>query len=231
MRKIWSLVSTRNGRSVVAAMVVLLASIGAVNLDRRTERERADAWAESHASSLPTSLAALAAFPEDYRKAIFTVMPAAEKSRLWREQLRFVLDHEPLNNEPRTFVEKTIALATPRSFEPNQPTPEVCADIASLFGDPDQRDKVTKLGSVAPPARSAWSTLATVSEMVHRAVGLSARLSPCDCRGLGLCECGLTQACINEEGCLPSDDCGCIWAGPCDKYCETPIINNLLIKK
>jgi hypothetical protein len=229
MKKMWSLVSSRTGRSVVAVLVVVLAGIGAVNLDRRTERERAGAWADSHVSALPKSLAQLAAYPEDYRKAIFHAMPAADKSRLWREQLQVVLDREKLNNEQRTFIEKTMALATPASFEPNQPTPEVCPDIARLFTDPDMRAKVTKLGSFTPPARSAWSTIAAVSQTVHRAVGLNARQLNCDCRGLGLCECGLTEACITGDGCSQTNDCGCIWSGTCDKYCEATIQTTLKV--
>lgn len=230
MRKMWSFVSSRNGRSVVAVVMVLAATVAAVNLDRRTEGERAKAWAESHASSLPTSLAALAAFPQDYRKAIVAALPAADKSRLWREQLQFLLDHETLNNEQRTFIEKTMALATPRSFEPNQPRPEVCADIALLFVDPDQRARIIDLGAVATPALGAWSTITQVNETIHRAVGLNARRLICNCRGFGFCECGLTQACVGAGTCESSQNCGCIWAGPCDSYCETPIINNLKVK-
>lgn len=229
MKRIWNLVSSRNGRSVVAVAVVLVAGVGAVNLDHRTERERAGVWASTHASSLPKSLAQLAAYPEDYRKAIFRAMPAADKSRLWREQLQVVLDRETLNNEQRTFIEKTIALATPESFNPNQPTPEVCPDIARLFTDPDLRAKVTKLGSVTPAQRTAWSTVATVSQKIHSVVGLNAGGLKCDCRGLGLCECGLTQACIDDGGCESTEDCGCIWPGTCDKYCEAPIQLNLRV--
>jgi len=229
MKKMWSLVTSRTGRSVAAVLVVVLAGIGAVNLDKRTERERAGAWADSHVTALPKSLAQLAAYPEDYRKAIFHAMPAADKSRLWREQLQVVLDRETLNNEQRTFIEKTMALATPASFEPNQPTPEVCPDIARLFTDPDMRAKVTKLGSFTPPARSAWSTVATVSQTLHRAVGLNARSLNCDCRGLGLCECGLTEACTQGGGCNQTNDCGCIWSGTCDKYCEATIQTTLKV--
>ena len=215
---------------LTAVVIVLLAGIGAVNLDQRTERARAGAWASSHQSSLPKSLAQLAAYPEDYRKAIFQTMPAADKSRMWREQLQIVLDREALDNEQRTFIEKTIALATPASFEPNQPTPEVCPDIARLFTDPSLRAKVTKLGSVTPPARGVWSTVANMSQTVHRAVGLNARNLKCDCRGLGLCECGLTEACIADGGCDRTEDCGCIWSGTCDKYCEATVMLNLSIK-
>jgi hypothetical protein len=229
MKQIWTRISSRNGRAAAAVLVVLFAGIGAVNLDHRTERERAGAWADSHVSALPKTLAQLAAYPEDYRKAIFRAMPAADKSRMWREQLQTVLDRETLNNEQRTFIEKTMGLATPASFEPNQPTPEVCPDVARLFTDPDLRDKVTKLGTVTPPARSMWSTVAFVNQSVHRAVGLNARHLKCDCRGLGLCECGLTEACISTGGCTPSDDCGCIWEGTCDKYCEATIQTTLKV--
>ena len=229
MKKIWSLVSSRTGRSVAAFLVVVLAGIGAVNLDHRTERERAGVWAKSHASALPKSLAQLAAYPEDYRKAIFKAMPAADKSRMWREQLQVVLDRETLNNEQRTFIEKTMALATPASFEPNQPTPEVCPDIARLFTDPDLRAKVTKLGTVTPPSRTLWSTIANASQTIHQTVGLNARGFKCDCRGLGLCECGLTEACISTGGCEQTEDCGCIWSGTCDKYCEATIQTTLKV--
>jgi hypothetical protein len=229
MKKIWSFVSSRTGRSVGAALIVVLAGIGAVNLDQRSDRARAGAWADSHVNALPKSLAQLAAYPEDYRKAIFHAMPAAEKSRLWREQLQIVLDRETLDNEQRTFIEKTIALATPVSFEPNQPTPEVCPDIARLFTDPGLRAKVTKLGSFTPPSRTVWSTVANVSQKIHQTVGLTARGFKCDCRGLGLCECGLTEACISEGGCEQTQDCGCIWSGTCDKYCEAPILLNLRV--
>ena len=229
MKKMWSLVSSRTGRSVAAVLVVALAGIGAVNLDRRTESERAGAWAKSHARALPKTLAQLAAYPEDYRKAIFTAMPAADKSRMWREQLQIVLDRETLDNGQRTFLEKTIALATPASFEPNQPTPEVCPDIARLFTNPDLRAKVTKLGSFAPPSRGVWSTVANVTQTIHRAVGLNARQINCDCRGLGLCECGLTEACTAAGGCNRTENCGCIWSGTCDKYCEAPIMNMRVI--
>jgi hypothetical protein len=230
MKKLWTLVSSRTGRTVVASLIVVLAGIGAVNLDQRTERARAGAWADSHASALPKTLAQLAAYPEDYRKAIFHAMPAADKSRMWREQLQVVLDNETLDNEQRTFVEKTIALATPASFEPNQPTPEVCPDIARLFSDPTLRAKVTKLGSFTPPSRSVWSTVANVSQTLHSAVGLNARNIRCECRGLGLCECGLTEACIADGGCDRNEDCGCIWSGTCDKYCEATVMLNLSIK-
>ena len=231
MKKMWSLLSSRTGRRVGAALIVVLAGIGAVNLDQRTERARAGAWADSHVTALPKTLAQLAAYPEDYRKAIFHAMPAADKSRMWREQLQIVLDRETLDNEQRTFLEKTIALATPVSFEPNQPTPEVCPDIARLFADPDLCAKVTKLGSFTPPSHTVWSTVANVSQKVHSAVGLNARQIGCDCRGLGLCECGLTEACIADGGCNQTNDCGCIWSGTCDKYCEATIMMNLSIKK
>src|SRR5262245_17043656 len=113
MKKFWSLVSSRRGRSAVAVLAVLVAGVGAVNLDHRTERERANAWVKSHPNALPKSLAELAAFPEDYRKAIFKALPAADKSRMWREQLQTVLDREMLTNEQRSFIEQTIVQAEP----------------------------------------------------------------------------------------------------------------------
>jgi hypothetical protein len=219
--KVWSLVSSRVGRSVIAVVVVLLAGVGAVNLDARSPRERADAWAASHTNALPTSLAELAAYPADYQKAIRRALPPAAQSRLWREQLTYVLQHEPLNNEQQSFLEQTIAMATPESFEPNRPIPEVCPEIARLFPDEALRTKITQLGAVAVPARSVSSTLAALRTTVANAVDLHARVKGCDCRGLGICECGLLVACVDSSTCAATNDCGCIWAGPCDKICET----------
>jgi hypothetical protein len=221
MNYVWSLISSRAGRVVLSIVTLGVVTVAAVNFDRRSESKRAEDFAASHAGSLPTTLAELAAYPQAYRKAITRALPLAEQSRLWREQLTLVSQDPSLTNEQRTFVEKVITMATPESFDPSMPTPEVCPEVAALFADPALRARVVDLGSVATPQRTLWSTVAHASTKLHQAVALHAA-TQCDCRGLGFCECGLTEACI--YGCEETNNCGCIWAGPCDKHCEVTLL-------
>jgi len=52
MRKVWTLISSRRGRSVIAVMVLGVLGIGAVNLDQRNVKQRAEAWAAAHATTM-----------------------------------------------------------------------------------------------------------------------------------------------------------------------------------
>ncbi len=223
MRKLWVLISSRAGRSVVAVLAVGTLGVGAVNLDHRTTRQRADAWAAAHASSQPTTLEELAAYPADYRQAIFNALPPAEQSRLWHVQLQRVLDTESnLTGEQRAFIQNVMTLATPASFMKDMPKPEVCNDIARLFTNPVQKEKVRAIAVGATPVASLAATWVKVSERVRSAVQLGAAEYPCSCRGLGLCECGLVAACVDGD-CNSSQDCGCIWAGECNKMCVSTL--------
>ena len=219
MRKLWVVISSRRGRSVVAVMALALFGVGAVNLDHRTTRQRADAWAAAHASASPATLEELAGYPAEYRQAIFSALPPAEQSRLWHVQLQRVLDTEPnLTGDQRAFLVKAMALATPASFMKDMPKPEVCDDIAMLFTNPLQKEKVRAIAVGATPARTFNATWVKVSERVRSAVMLGAADFDCSCRGQGLCECGLITACINGD-CNHTQNCGCIWEGECDKMC------------
>lgn len=218
MRYIRTLFSTRRVRGVVAALVLIAAAVAAVNLDHRTPRQRAQAWADRHA--VPSTLEELAAYPASYRQALFNALPPAEQSRLWRQQLQRVLDTEAdLTVEQRAFVSRAMALATPASFMKDMPKPEVCDDIARLFTNPKQKEKIRTIASFAAPAPTVKSTWVGVTERMRAAVSLSADAFPCTCRGLGLCECGLVMSCVTGD-CVHTQDCGCIWAGECDKMCE-----------
>lgn len=218
MRYIWSLCSTRRVRGVAAALVLVAAAVTAVNLDHRTPKQRAEAWAAAH--TLPATLEELAAYPESYRQALFNALPPADQSRLWRQQLQRVLDTETdLNAEQRAFISKAMALATPASFIKDMPKPEVCDDIARLFTNPKQKEKIRTIASFATPRRSVKATWVSMTERARATVALNADPIPCTCRGLGLCECGLIMSCITGD-CGKTNDCGCIWAGECDKMCE-----------
>ena len=222
MRKVWTLMSSRRGRGIVAVCVLALLGVGAVNLDHRTPRDRAIAWAQSHEGALPSTLEELAAFPADYRQAIFAALPVTEQSRLWHVQLQQVLDTEPLTADQRTYVVNLMAMATPASFMKDMPKPEVCDDIARLFTNPTQKEKVRRIATVATPARSFSATWVKASEKMRSAVLVGAARFDCSCRGLGLCECGLLAGCA-EGDCNHTMTCGCLWEGECDKMCNVPL--------
>ncbi len=226
MRKIWALISSKQGRSVVAVIAWAIAGMGAVNLDHRTLQQRAQRWAAAHSSSAPTTLEALAAYPAEYRQAIFRTLPVTEQSRLWRAQLQRVLDTEPnLNDEQRAFLATTMALATPASFMKDMPHPEVCEDIARLFTNTAQRQKVRAIAVGVTPATTFGATWVNVSERVRSAVTVRAGGESCNCRGEGWCECGLIgYACVNGD-CEHANTCGCIWGdGECNKVCQAAIL-------
>ena len=148
MGQLRSFFASRRVRGGVAVLVFSLAAVAAVNLDHRSERQRAEAWAASHRAT--ASLEALAAYPASYRQALFNALPVAEQSRLWRQQLQAVLDTEPgLTTEQRAFIMNTKALATPESFLKDMPKPEVCGDIARLFTNTRQKEKVRTIASFA----------------------------------------------------------------------------------
>lgn len=222
MGKVWTLVSSGRGRSVVAALVLTLAVVGAVNLDHRTARQRADAWASSHASATMT-LEELAAYPAEYRQAMFQALPPETQSQLWHTQLQRVLDTEQnLTTEQRAFIVNVMAMATPASFMKDMPKPEVCADIAALFTNPKQKEMVRTIATGAQPSRSFGATWVKAAEKLRSTVSLSAGKADCDCRGLGICECGLVVSCIYGD-CTHTNNCGCIWSGECDKVCASNI--------
>ena len=232
MRKVWALVSSGRGRSVVALMVLAFGVMGAVNLDHRTVRERANAWASSHTPT-STTLEELAGYPAEYRQALFQALPPAEQSRLWHTQLQRVLDTEPnLNTDQRAFIVNVMVMATPASFIKDMPKPEVCADIATLFTNPKQKELVRTIATGAAPARSVGGTWVSVAEKVRSAVSLNAGNVNCDCRGLGICECGLVVSCLNGD-CTHTQNCGCIWSGECDKVCGSnlPDMNRVVNPK
>ncbi len=219
MRKLLSLLSSRGVRVGLAVAVVAATVVTVMNLDHRTEKQRAEAWAARHAA--PASLEALAAYPAAYRQALFSALPPAEQSRLWREQFQIVLDTETLTPAQRAFVVKAMDMVTPASFAKDAPHPEVCTDIAQLFTNPKQKEKVRTIASFATPSRTAGALWVNATERIRSAVNVKAAY-PCSCSGLGICECGLLMTCVYGD-CETNNNCGCIWAGECDKMCQSPL--------
>ena len=80
---------------LVLGGVLVGAVVMSLMTDTRSTRERAEAWAADHAAVLPQTLEDLAAYPIEYQREILKALPNAEKSRLWRMQLRQLLSERP----------------------------------------------------------------------------------------------------------------------------------------
>lgn len=224
MRVLVSFVRSPRILAVILVAVLCAAVVGAANVDHRSTRERAQAWAAAHPPAEGVALAELAAYPSEYRDSLIAALPPAAQSRLWQEQLQGVLDHETLSAEQRAFVERVQAMATPESFAPGAVHPEVCVDVARLFADPALRLKVRTLATATTPRRGFASAFVSTVERVRSAVTVGAD-NACNCEGWGICECGIDRC--DAGNCTPGGSCGCIWKGPCTGTCGGLILNSI----
>lgn len=222
MRSLLSLATSRRGRAVFALGFFAILGVGTVNLDSRSVYARADAWAAARANNLPDTLGELAAYPKAYRDAIIKAMPAADKSRLWHEQLQGLLDtRHDLNADQRAFIVRTMALATPASFEPHAEHPTVCQDIATLFPDPDMREQVSKLATTVAPQRRVRTVMVSALEKVRTLVNVRADME-CNCAGTyAVCN-GCWSTTCQSGNCSQGAMCGCIWLTECWGVCADP---------
>ena len=229
MKQAFSLSQSLRVRVLIGTTVLVLAAIAlAASVDARSQVDRAKAWASTHHVALSAmSLEEYAAYPEDYKRAILEEIAPADHSRLWRTQLSIVLKTEPtLTGAQRTFIQQTLDQATPESFAPGANHPEVCTDIATMFPDARVRKLVVTLGSAVKPVATWRPFLVSLGERLRASVVANADINYCNCRGLGLCECGLFDGCQDAPSCQPTSWCGCIWLGPCDqKTCQNGFVN------
>src|SRR5262249_48079797 len=129
-----------------------------------------------------------------------------------------ILARPNLTGDQRAFLERTMATATVESFMPGADHPEICPDVAHYFPDVTTRRLFLRLGALSAPVYGPRSVCLAASETAHQAIDVSADQPDCNCRGLGLCECGLLDACKPTPGqCRPTNNCGCIWSGACDE--------------
>lgn len=222
MRSLLAVASTRLGRVVLSLCFFLAIGIGSVNLGGRTVYARADAWVAARAGALPNTLGELAAYPQAYREAIVKALPAAEKSRLWHEQLQGLLDtRRDLTSEQREFIQHTMTLVTVESFAPNAEHPKVCRDMFTLFPDPEMRIQVSKLGTSTAPERRARAVLVSAMERIRNSVTVRA-IDECNCAGgVPWCNgCKLLDTCT-PGNCTTGATCGCIWTEPCNGLCSS----------
>ena len=228
MARVWTIFGSRRTTTFVGTLLLLAGVVTvSANVNPLTEDQRAQAWVANHQGVLPTTLEGIAAYPVTYQHEIFASLPAAEKSRLWREQLQRVLAYPNVTTEQKAFIREAMALATPESFGPLGDHPEVCERIAQLFPDKNTKRMFLRLGAIATPSFAWRSAMVTLTENIRSKIVISADVQDdCNCRGYGYCECGLYDGCADAPNCRQTNNCGCIWAGPCDlRICQNAIGN------
>lgn len=221
MTRPWMLPKSLRTRFVVGGIVVLSSVVAvAATLDSRPAAARAVEWVARHAQDLPGTLDEYAAYPTEYRREIRRALSPEMHSRLWRAQLRgFLAERPDLTAEQRSFVEYVIEVASPESFQPGANPPELCPQIAKLFPNAGDRERVAKLGAGVSAAFSLRPALVSLKERIHASLTAKAGGDECNCRGMGICECSLLDACVSNT-CVPAEDCGCVFVGWCSKVCE-----------
>jgi len=221
---------TKRRRALLLGFFVVLLSIGfpsLVLLDQRSPTQRALDWATAHASSLPVTLDEIAAFPPDYRRAIFRKLEPSVQAALWQDQVDRILRNESLDDEQRAEVLRMRSFITPANYAAATPPAalaEMCkrgSPTATLLGD--YKKLFTALGAHASPTFSAraigigayesWSARATA--LARRGNGSQ---SYCDCLEDSWCGC---TACYSFF-CAEQDNCGCFQLYHCNGECIRP---------
>ena len=203
------------------------------NVDARSVNDRAKDWVAANQTTLPQALEEYAAYPIEYQRAIYDASSPQDKSRLWRTQLGAVLAREQhLTIAQRALLQQGIDLATPESFEPTATPPDLCPRIAEIFPDARERRLFMRLGSAVEPSFTWRPTAISLMERVRARLVVHAAPVDCNCRGLGLCECNLFEACdVAPPNCIQTHSCGCIWLGECDKTCVSGLPMSVISPK
>src|SRR5476649_1022883 len=94
---------------IVTTMVLLVGAVGvSANINVQSDSQRATSWVATHQGALPRTLETFAAFPIAYQHAIFDALPAADKSRLWQDQLARLLARPNLTPAQQAFIRDAI---------------------------------------------------------------------------------------------------------------------------
>ncbi len=125
-------------RVAIATLALLLTYVGVITplVDTLPQCRRVEAWVTSHAQSLPTSYDGLLAFPKAYRNAIFNVLPANAKARIWRTHLDRALtaSASTLTDSQRAFVARARDLIKSEYYVRPRP-PAVQEEVSQLFAE------------------------------------------------------------------------------------------------
>lgn len=208
--------------SLASTVVCLSYALSYSVVDARPAHERASAWVEGRAGALPNTLGELAAFPLEYRKAIFTGLSSSDKARLWREQLAALLEERDLSVDQRSAIEQFRSLLTADTYggQPSAELARLCDKNSEASRHlASHRSWFTELASHTQPRGSAAALLVHLKEGLNQTVmAKDVELPGCTCANGSWCSC---WTCTSLNCWKPSQaNCGCGWAFACDGLCE-----------
>jgi hypothetical protein len=208
----------RSYRATTALSVVLLLVIGEVLIapvvaDGRTLCQRATAWVAAHSNNLPATIEGLSQYPEGYRRAIFTSLPPAVRSSLFREQLRRFAGSRELSADQTEAVALASSLFSPEFYEANGVHGDATqlafsklgTRLSTAFTSPDDLMLFHQIGPTDPTApRSAQALMLRLNE------GLGSILSA---QAFYMADCVCT---VDDPDPTHPCDRTCAWSPECD---------------
>jgi len=205
--------------------LALIAPVAAV--DTRPMKERAADWVATHPRQLPSSFERFAEYPAEYQRAIFSALPAVEKTAVMVGRLTHALNTTAgLSADQTDLLKRAIAAVGAFAYAPDGGASgrgelaRLCQESADLLTGP-------LAGILEPgiaPHRLTWETpLAAIIVRAREAVNGfgSMYAGTCDCAVDTFCS-SCTCAPNTPEGSVctsTSNGCGCFWAWPCDGVC------------
>lgn len=209
------------------AIAVALATLAVPASAQNLCNAAAHAWVKQNRENLPKSYKEIVSFPLNYRRAIYSALPAATRSKLWRTQLELALQREDLTNYQRSVLLEGVQLATSEIF-----------DVAR---DPDHwsyRQMQEHLASFEQRVREAFAhedALAIFAQLGPaerddstgglrvQFEGLLAEEPACSCADQSdYCNSGFN---CRQGGCIRiADECGTFWTYDCDGLCKTETV-------
>ena len=188
----------------VTGLVSLLAAVpssDAPNLkDFPCQLDEAFAWAEANPTSLPTTLEALEAFEQHYRRAILAASPVEVRIKLWQENIDAVLRRHPELGANQVSLLRKVQMDLPGylSDAPDRESMQVLwAGIRQVLGEDIGGEALWRLGTVGTvnvlfegecSCNIDWNCLAQQGECT----GADCDIQSSGCGFLGLWECNGT---------------------------------------
>ncbi len=187
-------IARRSIRTLVALGVCVITPALFVSFHTSTAASAADSsacealheWAKPYTGTSPT-LEALAPFDRANRNASFNAITPAERSALWREQLRRLARRSEFSDAQRQLIVEAIDLSTPAMYS-KEPAARRAADeywtrAKNVFPTRESRLLLFQLGGPSPAVRgSAPRTVSTVWDRLTGPFRAHAQPAPwCDC--------------------------------------------------
>lgn len=142
----------RMTRLIAAASVLgAVVTIGVAALSARSA-DNPMKWAEDHKGALPKTLAEIAAYPSDYRSAIFTAEPDSLQLTMIRQHVVDLLASKrlTLSDEQRRFLQRHLEMAN--SAQHFSDLPSTCTELQTVFPVISLRNSIRTVGSETAPS-------------------------------------------------------------------------------